>query len=65
MGEREKTSKRVASEVGKIQRKTALAMAKRAARSELKRIFDQELRQRVSEQQHSLSRLATASHSNS
>jgi len=65
MGEREKTLKRVPGEPSKIKKKTALAMAKRAARSDLRRIFDQELRQRELEQQHSRSRPTTASHSHS
>jgi hypothetical protein len=64
MAESEKTLKRVVSEAGQIQSKTALAMAKRAARSGLKRIFDEEAKQGESEQ-HSLSRPATASHSHS
>jgi hypothetical protein len=64
MAERAKTLKRAVSETGQIQSKTALAMAKRAARSELKRIFDDEAKQGESEQ-HSLSRPAAASHSHS
>jgi hypothetical protein len=62
MAERAKTLKRTASETRQNQNKTALATAKRAARSELKRIFDEELTQWISEQQHSRSRPATASH---
>jgi hypothetical protein len=61
MGERGKTLKRAASETRPNQNKTALATAKRAARSELKRIFDEEVTQRILEQQHSRSRPATAS----
>ena len=49
-----------ASEANQIQSKAALAMAKRVARSRLKRIFAEELKQREAEQQHSLSRSATA-----
>jgi hypothetical protein len=56
------STKRMAS---KVRGKTASGMAKKAARSELKRIFDEEVRQRQSERQHSLSRPATASHSHS
>jgi hypothetical protein len=62
MAKGEQTSKRVAS---KIQSKTALVKAKRAARAELRRIFDEELKERESERQHSLSRPAVASHSHS
>ena len=61
MAEREKTLR----EASQIQSKTALAMAKRAARSELKRILDEEVNQWESERQHSLSRPATASRSHS
>jgi hypothetical protein len=61
MAESEKTLKRVASEASQIQSKTALAMAKRAARSELKRIFDDEVTQWTLEQQQTRSRTATAS----
>jgi hypothetical protein len=65
MGEREKTWKRMAGETGESGRKTALAIAKRAARSELRQIFDQELKEREAERQGSLARRATASHSHS
>jgi hypothetical protein len=61
----EKKLKRVASEASHIRSMTALARAKRSARAELKRIFDEEVEQRKSERQHSLSRPATASHSQS
>ncbi len=61
MAERAKTLKRAASESRQNQNKT-LALAKRAARSELRRIFNEEVTQRISEQQHSRSRPATASH---
>jgi len=60
MGERGKTLNRGASEASQIQSKAALEMAKRVARSRLKRIFAEELKQRESEQQHSLSRSAAA-----
>src|ERR1039457_7050527 len=46
MAQRDNTSKRVASEAHKIESKTALAMAQCAATSELKRIFDEEVKQR-------------------
>ena len=62
MVESAKKLKRVSSEASQIQNKTALAIAKRAAKSELKRIFDEEVKQWVSERQHSLSRPATATH---
>jgi adenosyl cobinamide kinase/adenosyl cobinamide phosphate guanylyltransferase len=60
MAERAKTSRRAAGETRQNYSKTALAMAKRAARSELRRIFDEEMTQRISEHQHS--RPATAAH---
>jgi hypothetical protein len=62
MTERAKTLKRAASEIRQNRNKTVLAMAKRTARSELKRIFDDEVTQWISEQQHSRSRPATAAH---
>ena len=65
MAEREKTWKGVAGEAGPIQSKTGLETAKRAARYELRRIFDEEVKQRELERQRSLSRPATASHSHS
>jgi len=65
MAASEKIRRGVASEASPVQRKTALAMLKRAARRELRRIFDEELKQRESERQISLSRRATASHSHS
>ena len=64
MAECANTLKRAASETRQNQNKNALAMAKRAARSELKRIFDEEVKQGESEQ-HSLSQPAKASHSHS
>jgi hypothetical protein len=54
MGERGNTLNRGASEAEQIQSKGALAMAKRVARSRLKRIFAEELKQREAEQQHSM-----------
>jgi hypothetical protein len=60
MAERAKTSRRAASETRQNHSKTALAMAKRAARSELRRIFDEEMTQRISE--HQRSRPASAAH---
>jgi hypothetical protein len=62
MAERAKTLKRAANETRRNHNKTALAMAKRAARSELKRIFDDEVTQWITEQQHSRSRSAAAAH---
>ena len=59
MEERAKTLKRADSKTRQNRNKTALAMAKRAARSELKRIFDDEVTQWTSEQPHSRSRTAT------
>jgi hypothetical protein len=64
MAKRVRTLKRVASGASQIQSKSALARAKRAARSELRRIFDEELKERESERR-SLSRPAAASHSHS
>jgi hypothetical protein len=61
MAEREKTSNRVTGDAGQIRSKSALARAKRAARSELRRIFNEEVKQRESERQHS--RTAAASDS--
>jgi hypothetical protein len=65
MGDRNPASDRAASEASQIQSKPALAKAKRAARSELKRIFEEEAKQRESERQNVLSRPAAASHSHS
>jgi len=64
MAKRETASKRVSSEASKIQSKTALARAKSLARSELKQIFQDEIKQRALEQ-HTLSRPAAASRSHS
>ena len=61
MAERAKTLKRADSKTRQNRDKTALAIAKRAARSDLKRIFDDEMTQWTSEQQHLRSRAATAS----
>ncbi len=57
-----KTLKRAARETRQNHNKMALAMAKRAARSELRRIFDEELTQRISEENNSRSRPAMAAH---
>jgi hypothetical protein len=65
MAQRDNKSRRAANQASKIQSKTALAMAKHAATSELKRIFDEEVKRRKSERQHSLSRSGTASGSRS
>lgn len=59
MAENKKTLRRAAG--GADKDKTASAMARRAARTELKRIFDEEVKQRESEGQ--LSRSRTTSHS--
>jgi hypothetical protein len=61
MAEHEKTLKRADSETRQNRNKIALAIAKRAARSELKRIFDDEVTQWTLEQQQTRSRTATAS----
>jgi hypothetical protein len=63
MAQIKKRAKGVTHAASKIRSKTALARAKRAARSELRRIFAEELKQRELERRHGLSRRATASHS--
>ena len=61
MADRATKLKGADSETRQTRNKTALALAKRAARSELKRIFNDEVTQWTSEQQHPRSRTATSS----
>jgi hypothetical protein len=59
MAPRERVGKRATRNAGEIRSKADLTRAKRAACLELRRIFDEELRQRASERQ--LARSASAS----
>jgi hypothetical protein len=61
MTEGEKSLERVADEANPTQSMAELALAKSQARSELRRILDEEIKQRAAEQQRS--RPATASQS--
>jgi hypothetical protein len=58
-----KNSKRYAGADRPVQSKAALASAKRAARIELQRIFEEEAKEWASDQRYSLARPATASRS--
>lgn len=58
MAEFEQTFKWVARPLGQMRGETARARAKREARAELRRILDEEARQRELDRQTSLSRTA-------
>jgi hypothetical protein len=65
MALRERVGKRPTRNAGEIKSKADLSRAKKAARLELRRIFDEELRQRALERQLARSASASAAHARS
>jgi hypothetical protein len=62
MAPRERVGKHATRNAGEIKSRADLTGAKRAARLELRRIFDEELRQRAAERQFARSASASATH---